>query len=219
METSLTVKKAASAIALDAGWDSALWADANEVKLDYLCLQTTDFIPEVRVKMLYDDQRICGLFQVKDQYVLARSKNDQDMVCLDSCVEFFVTPANAERYFNFEMNCGGTMLLYHIADLSVKNYYPIPGEDLDKIERFHTLPKVIEDEITDPVTWYLGFGIPIEFFQRYSGIDQKLAGQVWEANFTKCGRLSSHRCNLSWQPLVPPDNFHRPEQFGKLIFE
>ena len=95
----------------------------------------------------------------------------------------------------------------------------VPEEDLAKIERFHTLPQIIEDEITEPVTWYLGFAIPIEFFQRYSGIDPKLSGQEWKANFTKCADKCSHPCWLTWQKLVPPGGYHVPDQFGTIIFE
>ena len=95
----------------------------------------------------------------------------------------------------------------------------VPEEDLAKIERFHTLPQVIEEEITEPVTWYLGFAVPIEFFQRYSGINPELSGQAWRANFTKCADKCSHPCWLTWQKLVPPGGYHVPDQFGTIIFE
>jgi hypothetical protein len=38
----------------------------------------------------------------------------QEMVCYDSCVEFFVQPEPHLGYFNFEFNRGGTMLIYYI---------------------------------------------------------------------------------------------------------
>ena len=159
MNDSYTVKRAAGTIALDAGWDSGLWQSANELKIDYRFDRGGTYKPDVRIRMLYDDHRICGMFQVKDQYVVSRARHNQEQVCEDSCVEFFVHPAGAERYLNFEMNCGGTILLYHIKNLSAREFDLVPEEDLATIERYHTLPKFIDDEITEPVTWYLGFEI------------------------------------------------------------
>ena len=218
MSNSYTIKRAASTIALDAGWDSELWQSANELKIDYRFDRGGTYKPDVRIRMLYDDNRICGMFQVKDQYVVARARHNQEQVCRDSCVEFFVQPVNAERYFNFEMNCGGTILLYHIKALSTKEFDLVPESDLCTIERYHTLPKFIDEEITEPVTWYLGFGIPISFFEKYSKVSPALSGQVWTANFTKCADKCSTPAWLSWQQFEKC-SFHQPDKFADLIFE
>ena len=102
---SYNVKKSAIPIALDAGWNSAMWENAEIANINYSFENNTSgFIPEVQIKMLHDNKRICGLFQVKDQYVIARKTADQQMVCEDSCVEFFVKPATDKCYFNFEIN-------------------------------------------------------------------------------------------------------------------
>ena len=111
---SYLVKKAAVPVKLDAAWDSPAWSNAVELKLDYVFDRSSPHHPDTRIKMLYDNRNVYGLFQVKDQYVKAVAEKNQDQVCRDSCVEFFVKPANAERYFNFEMNCGGKILLYHV---------------------------------------------------------------------------------------------------------
>ena len=216
MSDAYVVKRAASTIALDAGWDSELWQSANELKVDYRFDRGGNFKPDVRIRMLYDDHRICGMFQVKDQYVVSRARHNQEQVCQDSCVEFFVTPGNAERYFNFEMNCGGTILLYHIKNLFTKEYDKVPEYDLASIERYHTLPKFIDDEITEPVTWYLGLQIPIEMFSRRTGVSPELSGQVWNANVFKCADWTSKPCWLMWHKSY---TFHNPEGFGKFIFE
>ena len=216
--SSYIVKKSAVPVKLDAGWDSELWANANEVKLDVTFERNSDHTPDTRIKMLHDGKRICGLFQVKDRYVVARATANQQQVCQDSCVEFFVKPCTDSRYFNFEINCGGTILLYHITKCEPGGYDKIPESDLATIERFHTLPELITEEITEPVTWYLGFAIPISFFEKYSKIDPALSGQVWTCNFTKCADLCSHPSWLSWMPLSRC-RFHLPDEFGKLIFE
>ena len=86
------------------------------------------------------------------------------------------------------------------------------------IELFHTLPERITDEITEPVTWRLGFRIPVAFFVKYSNINPELSGQKWTANFTKCADATSHPHWLSWQAL-PKCDFHLPDYFGELAFE
>lgn len=217
---SYTVRKSAVPVVLSSGWDGDIWknADVAEVAYSFADRNVSGHIPVVKIKMLHDDRRICGLFQVEDRYVVARKTADQQMVCQDSCVEFFVKPVTDERYFNFEMNCGGSILLYH-ALKCVKGFYDVvPQADLDTVERYHSLPHIITEEIAEPVTWYLGFAIPIAFFEKYSKIDPKLSGQVWTANFTKCADECSHPAWLSWQPLSKCA-FHMPNEFGKLIFE
>lgn len=215
---SYLVKKAAVPVKLDAAWDSPAWSNAVELKLDYVFDRSSPHHPDTRIKMLYDNRNVYGLFQVKDQYVKAMAEKNQDQVCRDSCVEFFVKPANAERYFNFEMNCGGKILLYHVRNCRSGDYIPVPADDLATIELFHTLPERITDEITEPVTWRLGFRIPIAFFVKYSNINPELSGQKWTANFTKCADATSHPHWLSWQAL-PKCDFHLPDYFGELAFE
>ena len=215
---SYLVKRAVSPVDLAAAWDSPAWSHAVELKLDYVFDRSSSHHPDTRIRMLYDDQNIYGLFQVHDQYVKAVAEKNQEQVCRDSCVEFFVKPAGADRYFNFEMNCGGTILLYHVKNCRAGDYTVIPESDLAEIERFHTLPCRVPDEIAEPVTWRLGFRIPVAFFEKYSHIDPKLSGQKWTANFTKCADMTSHPHWLSWQAL-PKCDFHLPDHFGILEFE
>lgn len=214
-----TVRKSSVPVVLGSGWDGEIWKNADVAKVEFgFDRNVSGHTPEVEIKMLHDDRRICGLFQVKDRYVVARKTADQQMVCQDSCVEFFVQPVTDPRYFNFEMNCGGTILLYHVTKCVKGGFDLVPQADLDTIERYHTLPRLITEEITEPVTWYLGFGIPISFFEKFSGINPKLSGQTWKANFTKCADKCSHPTWLSWQPLSKC-SFHMPNEFGQLIFE
>lgn len=215
---SYLVKKANGPVDISAEWDSPVWANAVTQKLEVVFDTSSCHHPITEVKLTYDEQGIYGLFRVQDRYIRAVQEKDQGQVCTDSCVEFFVHPAGEEKYFNFEMNCGGTMLLYHIIDCRAQKYDEIPQADLDTIRRFHTLPKIVDPEITEPTTWRLGFEIPMSFFAKYTKIDPKLSGQVWHCNFTKCGDSTSHPHWLSWVQLSKLD-FHLPKEFGELIFE
>ena len=213
-----TVKKAILPVLLDAPWDSEAWNQAETLHVANYMRPEQSHRPVVHAKMLYDDNYLYGLFDVQDQYVIAVAEKDQDMVCFDSCVEFFVRPANWKNYFNFEMNCGGTMLLYDVIDCYSGNFTPVAQEELDTVLRFHTLPKRITEEITDPVNWRLGFRIPLQLFAAHGEISLPLSGQVWRANFTKCADHSSHPQTISWATL-PIRDFHLPEHFGEIIFE
>ncbi len=215
---SYLIKKSLVPVDISAGWESDIWHRAISLPLNFVLDGSTPPLPATAVKMLYDDEAIHGLFQVHDNYVRAVQTQNQSQVCQDSCVEFFVRTSNETKYFNFEMNCGGTILLYHINHCYSGDYTEVPPEDLEKIRRFHTLPAVVEPEIQEPTVWRLGFTIPIDFFVRYSGINPRLSGQVWHGNFTKCGDHTSHPHWLSWVPLSQHD-FHLPDEFGELIFE
>lgn len=213
------VRRAAKPVDISAGWGSSHWKHVEPVRLQTVLFRpgiSTDHNPDTQVKLQYDDHFIYGLFRVKDRYVKAAVRHDQEQVCRDSAVEFFVRPPKSRRYFNFEFNCGGTLLLYDIRNLKAKNYEEVSREELDSIERFHTLPKRVPVEITDPVTWELGFKIPVDFFVRRAGVKLPLSGQTWTANFTKCADTTSHPHWLSW---ADARTFHYPRDFNRLVFE
>lgn len=219
------IKKAKGPVSLDAAWDSNDWksAETTEVKI-FREDRGGDHRPVTCCKMQYDATGIYGLFQVQDKYVRSVATNFQGCVCRDSCVEFFVEPPSKAGYLNFEFNCGGTMLVYHVVDNTrtekgFKEYYPLTVEDAEGIRIFHTMPKVVDPEIQESAVWRLGFFIPFAVFKRTTGLKEDISsGQVWRANFYKCGDHTSHPHWASWQPLTAT-NFHLPECFGKIVFE
>ena len=147
---------------------------------------------------------------------MAIAKKDMELVCLDSCVELFIRPANVPHYFNFEMNCGGRMMLMEVENIDAGLIHKFSPNVLKSIKRFHTMPEIVNPEITEPVTWRVAYKIPLSFFVERVGIDSNLSGQVWTANFFKCADRSSHRHWMCWNPSP---GFHCPEHFGKIIFE
>ena len=72
--------------------------------------------PKVQARTMWDDQYLAVQFRVEDKYVRCKGTEFQDMVCRDSCCEFFVAPfAQSDddtAFFNFEVNAAATMLLY-----------------------------------------------------------------------------------------------------------
>ncbi len=220
---SYIIKRAAN-VKLEDSWDGAVWGGANVIDINIFRDRSSDHHPETQCKLLYNEQGIYGLFQVKDQYVRSVSTEFQENVCRDSCVEFFVGPADGRGYLNFEFNCGGNMLVFQVVDArrsdnGFADYKILTEDDIAGMRQFTTMPPVVEPEITEPVTWRRGFFIPFTVFRKTTGMrDAEISGQIWRANLYKCADQTSHPHWASWQPISEL-NFHLPECFGEISFD
>ncbi len=233
------VKRASEPLALTGDFSAGAWADANVIRLEnrmypkYNIFQRLwrnwtgiaereacdPYAPETELKLLYDDNFIYGMFRVKDQYVRVRAREYGQQACVDSCVEFFLRPANNERYFNFEFTAGGFLLLYHILNLRKRKFTVVAEPDCNSVLRKASLPAEVEPERQEPTEWTLGFAIPLTLFEKYGEkIDRNLSGQTWTANVFKCGDETSHPHWFTWQPL-PKLDFHLPAYFSEITFE
>ena len=212
---------AAQSLGIDILWDGAMWQ--NIPALNVSCWHKNSMHrPETQCKLLYDQERIYGIFRIQDRYVRCVRTCFQSEVYKDSCVEFFVQPKAAGGYFNFEFNCGGALLASYITDPTriagkVKEFAPLTPEDDLQIKRFSNLPPIVEPEITRQITWFLGFSIPFAVLEKYIGTLAEASGQTWRANFYKCGNATSQPHWASWSPLSEL-NFHLPADFGKIEF-
>lgn len=203
-----------------------LWTGADVAEVTHYEREDSGHRPPTAARVLYDDEFLAVGFAVEDHYVRAVARNFNDMVCQDSCVEFFVAP-NADpaqdAYFNFEINCGATMLLYRC---------PSTEEAAQGIDRAHlddtdgallrsaaTLPKLIETEIAEPTDWRVEFHVPWSLFEKHFGVQRPVAGTVWRGNFYKCGDHTSHPHWGSWAPMqTPRPGFHQPAYFQPIEF-
>ncbi|MBQ6472252.1 MAG: hypothetical protein IJJ33_09725 [Victivallales bacterium] len=219
-ECAYMVRRATTPVELSADWDSPCWRDVPVMQMGWEMVNSrseTKFLPAPQAKIQYDDQFLYVLYQVRDNFIRGTFKNDQDMVCLDSCMEFFVQPTRPGPYYNFECNCIGTLLLYEVTPQDGRNVFsPLPLEELKAVQRFATLPRNLSGELQEPVTWRLGLKIPLEMFCRRTGVELPLSGQVWRANVYKCADWTSNPRWLMWKKNR---TFHAPDGFGTLIFE
>jgi hypothetical protein len=198
---------------------------SETVKIDALSLEQymgakPEHFPMVQVKLSYDDQTLHVMFQVEDRYVRALSKNYQDQVCRDSCVEFFFTPGEnlGHSYFNLEVNCGGMAhFCWHPEN---EEKVPVTLEDFKKIDLTHSLPKIVEPEIKEARSWSVEYKLPLSLIKKYCPEASMPSGEVvWKANFYKCADDSSQPHWLSWTFVDhPKPKFHLPEFFGSLKF-
>ena len=180
-----------------------------------------DHKPKTQAKLLYDDQFIYVIFRVEDKFVRAVSQKYHDLVCKDSCVEFFFTPGAdiSLGYFNIEINCGGTMLFSHQITRGIDTT-AVSDSDCDKVEIFHSESRIVEPEKQEPTTWIIEYRVPIGILEKYCPVAKPAPGVIWRANFYKCADDTSHPHWLTWSVVdkSTPD-FHRPEFFGTLEFE
>lgn len=215
------VKKLNGTIKIDADWSKKQWQGIESQKLTNFMGQKPEHFPNTEFKMLYDDANIYVIFKVDDNYIKAVAKAHQASVCCDSCVEFFFTTGQdiSQGYFNLETNCGGTMLLHH--QIACRQHCrPFIATELDKVEISHSLPNLIEKEITVPMTWTVEYRLPLNILESYAKVQKPASGIKWRANFYKCADLTSYPHWLTWEVVDRPlPDFHRPEFFGQIVFE
>jgi hypothetical protein len=218
-----TVRRAAKRPELKGQWDSPAWRQAEELAIEHFHAESSDHRPQTRLKLLYDQAGLYAIFDVRDRFVRSVQTAYQGPVYTDSCVELFLEPKLDQGYFNFEFNCGGTLLLHHSKVEEVdgkpkKSFTPVDSAHIQGVRVYHSLPKVVEPELLTETNWQLECFIPFEVFSPYLGALGDVKGQTWRANFFKCGDATSHPHWASWAPIGAELNFHQPCYFAPLIF-
>jgi hypothetical protein len=217
-----TVRKTAAA-QLDLNWENPAWAAAETLEVKNFRPESSEHRPQTSVRLLHDERGIHGLFRVHDRYVRCVRTEYGSEVWKDACVEFFVEPKPGVGYFNFEFNCGGAFLCWHITDPTrtpqgLKAFARIPAEVARAVGVRASLPRVVEPEIAWPVTWSLQFFIPFTVLAKFVGPLGDVSWQTWRGNFFKCAEDCSHPHWAAWSP-VDELNFHLPRCFGEIRFE
>ncbi|MGV3556561.1 carbohydrate-binding family 9-like protein [Larkinella arboricola] len=206
---------------IDGAWDKKEWKRAKSVKITHYMGAIPKFTPETEAKLLYDDNNIYLIFKVNDQFVKSTVTEYNGNVSGDSCVEFFFAPDSDKplHYFNLEVNAGGTPLIFYVTKPWTE-YTKLEAKSIDQIEIAHSLPKVIDPERSEPVTWTIECRIPFSVLKQFSNVTVPKPGAVWKANFYKTGSRTSNPHWLTWSFVDhPKPNFHLPEFFGKILFE
>lgn len=181
--------------------------------------------PPTYFRALYDADAIYVRFDVMDRHVRSLLTEPQSSVCGDSCVEFFVQPAPGPAYFNFEINAGGTPLLYYIENPRRRRiggftkYRPVEADWLKRVTIGHSLPRTVSPTIHEPIAWALAFRIPLELFAAHLGRCRIKRGDVWRGNFYKCGGDPDFKHWGAWSDVGRRLNFHKPYFFGNLLFD
>ena len=214
------IKKISDDFVFEEDWNNPVWDKAEVALLEQVREESSNHIPKVEAKVLYNKNGFFVRFDVDDQYVRIVNTEFQGMVCEDSCVEFFGKPKGAKSYLNFEMNAGGTLLCFDIKDHTravngFKDFRRLVPEDVKNMVIYHTMPAKLDAEITEKVKWSVMYFAPFEMFN----LDKApVSGDIWVGNFFKCADKCSHPHWITYFPVYEL-NFHLPECFGELILE
>lgn len=214
-------KLKAPAFRIDANWDKPEWEKIEAVEISSQMGEDPKFRPRTQAKLMYDNENIYGIFKVEDRYVRSVVQEYNGNVSGDSCVEFFFSPDSnlPLQYFNLEINAGGTPLIFYVSK-PWDEFVKLDAEDIDQIEIAHSLPSIVEPEITEATTWTIEFRIPLDMLKKFSELTPPGPGTVWKANFYKTGSRTSNPHYFTWNFVDnPKPNFHLPQFFGTLKFQ
>lgn len=171
--------------------------------------------PDVKFNMAYGDHEIYLKFYVHESNTKAEKCEPNEMVCEDSCVEFFVSPSDDGVYYNFEFNPIGTTLLG--TGTCRQDSVRADRKYIDRIRRLSSFGNKPFSEIAGDIQWSLTVAIPLETFFRHS--IENIKGKSFKANFYKCGDKLSNPHYVTWNPVkTDSPDYHRPEYFGILKF-
>lgn len=219
---SYLIRRAEKTPALDAGFDSGDWEKSRVLNVSVFRPEGSSHRPETRFRLQYGREGLYGLFAVRDRYVRCVAERFQDLVCRDSCVEFFVQPSLGSGYINFEFSAAGVMLAYRILDPRRRpgtgDVVPLTEREVEGVRIYHSLPGRVEREITEEVCYELGFFLPFTVFAVTHGAPPPVSRTLWRGNAYKCGDDTSHPHWASWRP-VKRLCFHEPDCFGDMEFE
>lgn len=175
-----------------------------------------NYKPDVRFAIGYTDNEILLKYYVTEKHFKAEKTRSNQMVCEDSCVEFFVSPADDGIYYNMEFNGIGTCLLR--AGTARENSAKADPEIISGIRRKTSLgsnPISVKEGI---ISWTITIAIPLNVFFHHK--IKKLTGSIFRANFYKCGDMLAVPHYVTWSPVgTSKPDFHQPDFFGMLKFQ
>jgi hypothetical protein len=193
------------------------WLDRNSEKIPVSTINWNEYNykPDVSFSIGYSDHEIFLKYYVSEDYFKAEKTETNQMVCEDSCVEFFVSPENDGIYYNLEFNGIGTCLMG--TGTSRATGVRANPKVVSKIRRMSSAGNKAMDEKEGKFTWTITIAVPFEvFFHHKVG---NLKGKTFRANFYKCGDKLKVPHYLTWNPVGTQNpDYHRPEYFGLLKF-
>lgn len=184
-------------------------------RIDQVNWKSFDYKPEASFSIGYTQHEIMLKFYVAEDYFKAEKTESNQNVFEDSCVEFFVSPADDAIYYNLEFNGIGTCLMG--SGTSRENRKKADPDIIGLIRRKASFGKEPMVEIKGKSEWMLTIAVPLRAFFHHE--IETLKGKTMRANFYKCGDKLTVPHYLTWSPsgTAKPD-FHRPEFFGMIRF-
>ena len=187
----------------------------ERLKIDTINWKGYGYKPEVSLSLAYSDHEIFLKYYITEDYFKAEKTESNEMVCEDSCVEFFVSPENDGIYYNLEFNAIGTCLLG--TGTGRENSTRAKPAIISKIRRLTSAGKDPVSERKGKYSWTLTIAVPFDVFFHHSVKD--LQGKTFRANFYKCGDNLTVPHYVTWNPVgTDKPDYHQPAYFGLLKF-
>jgi hypothetical protein len=218
---SYTVLKIKQPVNLNGDWDNAQWMNSKVIEINKFLGKDPAFHPVVEARVMYNDANLFVIFRVQDRFVKCVTSDINGPVWEDSCVEFFFSPdvKVPDRYFNLEVNCGGTALM-HYNLIPRKDFKVLSEDEVGKIKVLHSLPRLTDPERSDSIIWTIEYSIPLSLIEKYSTVTHPVKGVCWRANFYKIADKTANPHYISWSPIENGIiDFHQPQFFGILKFD
>ncbi|MBO8456178.1 MAG: hypothetical protein IAC08_07225 [Bacteroidetes bacterium] len=175
--------------------------------------QDWPYCPAVHISVARSLSHLFIAYHVHGLDLRAQALEYNGPVWEDSCCEFFVSDPHDGTYYNFEMNCIGTLLAAKRKSRTECTHFE--AEKLDQVIKYSSLKREKIEICGKIFSWDVAMGIPFSLI----GMDGENLPKTARANFFKCADKAAHPHFLSWNPIdVPSPDFHRPDFFGELIF-
>lgn len=187
----------------------------GKYRIETLNWKEFEYKPEVIFSIAYGEKEIFLKYYVKENYIKAEKTETNQMVCEDSCVEFFISPGDDGIYYNLEFNPIGTCLLG--TGTSRADSRRADPEIISGIRRLASAGTSPFSERTGETEWTLTLAIPFSVFFHHEIKDLK--GRTFRANFYKCGDNLTVPHYVTWNPVGTENpDYHQPKYFGTLKF-
>ena len=170
--------------------------------------------PRVYFRMAHTGNSILLHYIVRETGVTAAVTEDNGRVFSDACVEFFVSPHSDDTYYNFEVNCIGSLLLQGGRQGTRRALATADVEQ--RVKRYASAGTTPFTANGDTIEWQVALVIPKEAF--FLDSISSFEGMTMTANFYKCGGAEPNY--IMWRPIeTDRPQFHRPEYFDTTYFE
>ena len=149
-------------------------------QVDILNWNSFDYKPDVKFKIAYTRHELLLKYYVTEQWFKAEKSGTNQEVYEDSCVEFFVSPADDRIYYNLEFNAIGACLMG--SGTGRENRKRTDPEVISAIRRKGSAGEEVIKEKSGEFSWTITMAIPFNVFFHHnlSG----LKGLTFRANFT-----------------------------------
>ena len=212
-----TVRQATGRIVIDGILDEADWAAAESFGDFVFPWYTGGEQEQSEVKMLWDDTFLYVAFACDDTHIWAEHFSTNASVSRDDCAELFWNPDpdNSLSFYQFEINCVGNILsLYY-------NFEGGRGSPRNTIMIPHiaqTIDGTVNDDSDIDTGWIIEYAFRFEDYPELSPKPAPEPGDSWRIGLHRCGGKTNPQYSQWSASRTERPNYHRPQDFGTLIF-